>query len=181
MLTRAETVGIYFIPHLFSSQGHVRLRVGKKIAINLTKMRVTREEYERLVSGRTSEPLKFRADNKTFWLFEGKFYKDTDSLDVEAVKALLLTRKKLNAQRINRAKTIAAVQTLPTKIQRAKIPDDVRLLVFQRDNGKCVRCGSGTELQIDHIIPVSLGGASTPENLQVLCGSCNRAKGASVA
>jgi 5-methylcytosine-specific restriction endonuclease McrA len=28
------------------------------------------------------------------------------------------------------------------------------------------------------VIPVALGGASTVENLQLLCGACNREKGA---
>jgi 5-methylcytosine-specific restriction endonuclease McrA len=31
---------------------------------------------------------------------------------------------------------------------------------------------------IDHVIPVALGGATTLANLQLLCGACNREKGA---
>jgi 5-methylcytosine-specific restriction endonuclease McrA len=31
---------------------------------------------------------------------------------------------------------------------------------------------------IDHVIPVALGGATTLANLQLLCGDCNREKGA---
>ena len=44
-----------------------------------------------------------------------------------------------------------------------------------------MQCGDAFELQFDHVIPVALGGANTVDNLQVLCGPCNRAKGADVA
>ena len=40
----------------------------------------------------------------------------------------------------------------------------------------CVSCGSSENLEIDHIKPVSKGGNSEPENLQLLCRSCNRSK-----
>lgn len=65
--------------------------------------------------------------------------------------------------------------------RREPIPREIRLAVFERDGGRCVDCGATFELQFDHVIPVALGGASTAANLQVLCGPCNRRKGASVA
>jgi 5-methylcytosine-specific restriction endonuclease McrA len=37
-----------------------------------------------------------------------------------------------------------------------------------------------SEFQYDHIIPVSVRGGSTEDNLQILCGPCNRRKGASI-
>src|SRR5262249_38150822 len=39
-------------------------------------------------------------------------------------------------------------------------------------------CGATNELQFDHVIPVALGGGSSADNLQLLCGPCNRRKGA---
>lgn len=46
---------------------------------------------------------------------------------------------------------------------------------------KCLCCGArGTpdSLTMDHIIPVSKGGTSWPDNFQPLCGRCNSSKGA---
>ena len=57
----------------------------------------------------------------------------------------------------------------------------MRQAVFERDGGRCVDCGERFDLQYDHVIPIALGGASTAANLQLLCGDCNRRKGAAVA
>ena len=62
--------------------------------------------------------------------------------------------------------------------RRDVIPDDVKHLVWMRDGGRCVHCGAQAELQFDHVIPVAMGGGSSPENLQILCGPCNRRKSA---
>ena len=58
------------------------------------------------------------------------------------------------------------------------IPQDVRIAVSARDQGKCVQCGSTENIQFDHKVPWSRGGANTVNNIQLLCGRCNRRKGA---
>jgi len=60
------------------------------------------------------------------------------------------------------------------------IPEKVRLFVWRRDNGKCVKCGSDKRLEFDHKIPVVKGGSNTERNIQILCEPCNRAKGATI-
>jgi hypothetical protein len=63
---------------------------------------------------------------------------------------------------------------------RDPIPEHVRLFVWRRDKGQCVRCGSRELLEFDHVIPVAAGGSSTERNIQLLCEPCNRSKGATV-
>ncbi len=62
--------------------------------------------------------------------------------------------------------------------RRPLIPGYVRRLVVVRDRYRCRHCGSPFKLQLDHVVPYSWGGLSNPSNLQVLCKTCNRRKGA---
>lgn len=61
---------------------------------------------------------------------------------------------------------------------RRSVPQDVKIAVSVRDGGRCRQCGSADQLHFDHVIPVSRGGTNTAANVQLLCGSCNRAKSA---
>lgn len=59
---------------------------------------------------------------------------------------------------------------------RTTIPMDIASAVWNRDGGKCCICGSNENLEFDHIIPISKGGATTFRNLQLLCHTCNLRK-----
>jgi hypothetical protein len=57
------------------------------------------------------------------------------------------------------------------------IPTDVKLIVLKRDKGRCVKCGSTTNLHFDHILAWTKGGSSTnPLNIQLLCQKHNLRK-----
>ena len=61
--------------------------------------------------------------------------------------------------------------------RRRIIPTRVKLAVWKRDGGKCVKCGASDELHFDHDLPWSKGGASiTEENVQLLCARHNLEK-----
>ena len=63
-----------------------------------------------------------------------------------------------------------------TEKRSRTIPEDVKDAVWRRDEGKCTQCGSNENLEFDHIIPHSKGGANTKRNVQLLCVKCNRKK-----
>lgn len=90
-----------------------------------------------------------------------------NSETVEATAQYILDKIKLK-------NTIKGQRSLMTKSLREKIKE--------RDNYTCQMCSVSTReqdlllLEIDHIIPVSKGGLSTPDNLQTLCWKCNRTK-----
>ena len=60
-----------------------------------------------------------------------------------------------------------------SETKREPIPQDVMDKVWNRDSGKCVKCGSQENLEFDHIIPHSKGGATSYRNIQILCKKCN--------
>ncbi len=64
--------------------------------------------------------------------------------------------------------------------ERAMMSDGLRYDILNRDSFRCQICGStakdGVKLHVDHIIPVSKGGHTTPENLRTLCDRCNLGK-----
>lgn len=95
--------------------------------------------------------------------------------------ALIRDRQRRAAQKLDRAHMLLNVEegrAPRARGRREPIPREVRRAVFERDGGKCAHCGSHFDLQYDHVIPVALGGATTAANLQLLCGDCNREKGA---
>jgi hypothetical protein len=63
------------------------------------------------------------------------------------------------------------------------IPAQLRRRVALRAGGRCEYCrvsqaGQEAEFHIDHIIPVSAGGPTTPDNLALACVGCSLRKGA---
>lgn len=61
------------------------------------------------------------------------------------------------------------------------IPTHVKLEVWQRDGGKCVKCKSKENLHFDHDLPYSKGGTSlTAKNIRLLCMNCNLKKSSKI-
>lgn len=64
---------------------------------------------------------------------------------------------------------------------REAIAPRLRFAVLLRDGFACCYCGRRPPeitLEIDHIVPVAAGGATTHDNLQAACRDCNSGKAA---
>ncbi|RZI40512.1 HNH endonuclease [Herbaspirillum sp. HC18] len=87
-----------------------------------------------------------------------------------------LSRLKATVNNLERALEYAR-----TEQRREPIPESVKLLVWARDKGACVKCGSQENLHFDHVIPVAKGGGNSEENIQILCRICNLRKSDKIA
>jgi 5-methylcytosine-specific restriction endonuclease McrA len=77
--------------------------------------------------------------------------------------------------RIPRVIALVAFDRLPKRHVRFS-----RINLMARDNFQCQYCGRKphrAELNLDHVVPRSLGGRSTWENVVTSCVDCNRRKG----
>lgn len=64
------------------------------------------------------------------------------------------------------------------------ISNRLRYEIFRRDNHACRYCGAmapDAKLTVDHVVPVALGGADTPDNLATACDVCNSGKSSTPA
>lgn len=119
---------------------------------------------------------------KAYWWYQDKVYV-TDDLELTPEDVDALVNEKANARRLKLQKAHALkamTENLDNRGERQPIPQDVKVLVWQRDSGRCVQCDSNENLEYDHIIPLAMGGSNTDRNLQLLCGDCNRRKGATL-
>jgi 5-methylcytosine-specific restriction endonuclease McrA len=119
------------------------------------------------------------ADGKQWWWYLDCFYWEDEDLTAHDVMALVLDRERRRRRKLDRAHAALRQEASPEP-RRELIPVEVRRAVFDRDGGRCRNCGSNFDIQYDHVLPFSMGGSSTVENLQILCADCNREKGASL-
>ncbi|MFQ5594708.1 MAG: HNH endonuclease [Anaerolineae bacterium] len=66
-------------------------------------------------------------------------------------------------------------------MSKAHIPPPVRQAVAERSSNRCSYCLTpedivGAHFTIDHVVPESLGGTTTQDNLCLACWSCNLIK-----
>ena len=163
------------IPRMFS--GRYALVSGRRIVTGNWK----RIGMEAILTQQREMPVRLCQDGprRVLWHFHDCFYWEDDGLGADDVRVLVLERERRKDQKLRNAHSIVRAEAAG-KSTRVPIPDAMRRIVFERDGGRCVECDSNFNIQYDHILPVALGGATTVENLQILCADCNRRKSATI-
>lgn len=180
MLKQDTTAGIiYFVTGVFRKRKTYRFVTSNRwwnLIWDETQFQAAMAEQERA-------PILIVSDTsigRQYWMFQGIFYWDNEWFSAQVVHGLILERNDRRERQAQRAIARATMPSSESQVSREPIPREVQHFVWQRDQGKCVQCGSQRNLEYDHIIPFSKGGSNTARNLQLLCGQCNRSKGANI-
>ena len=111
-----------------------------------------------------------------------RLQRDWIGIDISAKAAELVVERIRDDQGLFEdivARTDIPNRTDLSNIPRYNVPEN-RTRLYGEQGGNCNGCGTHFEsqhLEIDHIIARSVGGTDHIENLQLLCGHCNRIKG----
>ena len=160
--------------------GPVQLRVGS--GSRVLRASYSNEEYDGL-EARFQEDRAVRigqSGSRNLWWAADGYYWDAEGLSLEEVELEIWAKINRRDAKFERIRKLRECPNAAREARRERIPSETIDLVYRRDDGRCVRCGAEEDLQVDHIIPVAKGGGNAPENLQMLCGPCNRAKSASI-
>jgi hypothetical protein len=93
---------------------------------------------------------------------------------LQLVEMIDITDSKLDLEQLRVWREVEIVSS-----KRKQIPTRSRAAVLARDGNKCRMCGRNSlqvVLEVDHIVPASLGGSDELDNLQTLCRECNLGK-----
>lgn len=172
MLREDKNAGFYWERRVLLSRVHYFQGTGAPEPVRLSRRRLAG-----FIRDQNRQPVAVAVDGRrTWWWFEDRFYWDDEGYGPEDIRALVRARQRRSQRQLERAHELLHLEELPEGPTRSPIPREVRRAVFLRDGGACTQCGSTFELQYDHVLPVSRGGATTADNLQILCSECNREK-----
>jgi len=106
-----------------------------------------------------------RAGQRQWWWWGNAFYWEAGDCRPDDVAALLEMLERDDEQ---------AIEWEFEAHLATPIPRDVRHLVYERDRGRCLACGSAELVQYDRVTPWSTGGGNEPRNIRLLCARCTR-------
>lgn len=147
-------------------------------------------EYKKLYNQNNKEQIKLYLETNKEQLAEyQKLYRETNK---EQIKLYYQNNKEqitANVREYNKANPDKNAahhhkrRALKAKSGGTYTPNDIQTLLLDQQ-GHCLYCKDTLTLQgkgkfhVDHRMPLFLGGTNSPDNLQLLCPTCNRTKSA---
>ncbi len=148
-----------------------RFRIGK-LAM---KKKLREDEYQSLIQSQKEYPVELLTDpatQKRWWMFKDRFYVGDTGLSPEEVNALALLKQDVFTERLRKAVLFMESKSGISPQESKLIPEDVKVFVFDRDRGKCVKCGGIRDLGFSYKIPLEKGGSNTEDNIRLICKEC---------
>jgi hypothetical protein len=125
---------------------------------------------------RGHDPIRVRVYEKLkkgLWVFNGTFLLRDAWREAVGARNVFKFRLEINDSVSDGLNSAENAELDHTRL----IPSSVKVAVWERDRGKCVRCNRSDNLHFDHVIPFSKGGSSLViENIQLLCARHNLRK-----
>ena len=135
-----------------------------------------KQEKHRKVNYKKSKPKRGRKSPNRLTLWERKFSK-------KLKRNHGTFAKKTFHRLMKKSSTLRSTLKRRSKEYEVKFDislEEVRELLYRVYGRTCNYCHQKllvNNMACDHIIPLSMGGDSTPKNLQMICGRCNTRKG----
>jgi 5-methylcytosine-specific restriction endonuclease McrA len=129
----------------------------------------------------TKRKIQFEVDQELLELLEELQHlkttqRDKISLLKDACRQEIQRLKKMKFKTLEKPKAAAVKKSPSGRPQKPNrhIPAEVKKKVAERDQHRCVKCGSQRFLQYYHRQPWALGGDHSVKNIRLLCFHCNQ-------
>ncbi|HWF65203.1 MAG TPA: HNH endonuclease signature motif containing protein [Rhizomicrobium sp.] len=182
-LESAEPPGPSWTLNLVIGDGVAARKVQVALAPFLTPKQLEQSSIEPIAVIDKSDKVNSVFYRNRFFLLERKIRTPAEGEEVtlRAKKIVFEEESEVTGLRSFVSNIEAATEYQRSVNRRVPVSDDVKLHIWSRDGGACVRCGSKEQLHFDHIIPVAKGGSNDAMNIQLLCQSCNLKKSDKIA
>ena len=131
------------------------------------------EKYKKLLKPKPEKGVQTYSDVLEYSKLRKRKYKDKYKKEYKEW-ASTERGKLLNVLKSQRRR--ARVKELPNTLRPSEVAE-----LFSHQQGRCAKCQveftHTCKYEIDHIVPVILGGGLTKDNVQLLCRGCNASKG----
>ena len=138
-----------------------------------------RSRVEPILFSDVSLGLRHGGDDLRYgYLYQNVWYVVDGNFTREQKKLLVMEeadRERIYFEKLANKFTSNAAREAAQPVDR--IPEEVKIAVWRRDEGRCVDCRERERLEYHHIIPRSKGGSSSVRNVELLCEICNRKRG----
>ena len=126
-------------------------------------------------SQRTQPMLILSKHGRRRWWYRDRLWLDDGRMTASEIASAVLEfelDRELDTHLLEEARTAAYGTAAAPGTARA-LPEDVQRVVWRRDRGRCVECGSKEDVRFDYVNPGRRITAVTPDEVLIRCRTCS--------